>query len=1161
MPKLETPDDAAPQPPTSRKIPLPRNPRTPEEINAFFPPPSDAAPPQPPPPPPPPPPPAMTTTPGSGPRGQPLERTQQTGRRQTAPATVRSTGCATVRVSLAEACCGAGGGSSRVQLVDASCGAAAAAAGVARAGVPKLLPSPPPLGQLPRPPPPLTPPPPPPPPPPAWQVAWDEAAENGRWLIQHIEWQVPCRIQHIEWRPPPPSLTLRAAPQRVASMRSGFSGWCDAAARSTRAWLLLRQVRRIIEARAWRSWRTHVDKRTCNSVLLLRALAHIGARAISRAWRSWEVGLAAAHRVKRITCDAMLRRHQRELHWGFSLVRSHACQRTLRRAAFRRLRRAHDVHARAHSDVTVMARCAVAEWVARSLDAAWRGWRRWCEMAEGARAVSHAGLARRWAAWKATAEASKRRTGLLLRSLRSLCNVELRRGLCSWVQRAAELTLLRRGVAHLRCRELSRGWATWAAAAVERLAALALLAPAVGQFRHTAAARALRSWRAYALESERLRTLAARAVDPCARAWRHWIDHAIQGSRMRAAVYRARSCNLTRALNTWRHDLREIKRLRKVTGYIRSRGLGVWLAATDDRRRWVALVGRALAHLVHCGRARAWNALVAAAVERTRLLGLMQHLAHRVARRGAALAIVRWREALAELVDLGHARALVDAVLGTRLRAAVRAAWRVLARGRRRRCTLRGAFARFHSGYSRAAEDRGHRHRLLTQAVVLWLANSFARSWRSWRGRWSEAARARREYRRCVLRWASQHLSRGWMAWATATTERRRGRERVRVAILALTCLAQRRALNSWEAAHKADMRRRAALRIVDPRLRRMGAGFTRWFERAVQLGPIRRCLSRWRAQGHLRAWATWASTTEERHATLATLARALGHFRNRELSRGWATWAAAAVERQAAFALLAPAVGGQFCLARAFRSWRDAAGRLQVAAARLHRWVHHRLACGWRTWAASAAARREALALLCAAVGHLRSRQRGRAWRTWVVLQAARERLRLIATHLTVARAYRTWRLLLGPSYTMRLAAGRALHRAVARGFLEWLEWVAGAYRTLALASRSAGISPTAPRPPPSGDGGGRGRESGDGARGRRSKLSNGRRHGRVLRSDNGHRMVLTAPPPPPLASEDSNAPPHSRILASLVSSLAHDFAARSSVGRPTAHHTIHYI
>ena len=43
MPKLETPDDAAPQPPTSRKIPLPRNPRTPEEINAFFPPPSDAA--------------------------------------------------------------------------------------------------------------------------------------------------------------------------------------------------------------------------------------------------------------------------------------------------------------------------------------------------------------------------------------------------------------------------------------------------------------------------------------------------------------------------------------------------------------------------------------------------------------------------------------------------------------------------------------------------------------------------------------------------------------------------------------------------------------------------------------------------------------------------------------------------------------------------------------------------------------------------------------------------------------------------------------------------------------------------------------------------------------------------------------------------------------
>ena len=255
----------------------------------------------------------------------------------------------------------------------------------------------------------------------------------------------------------PRSSSLSGAPPASLSMASRSSTcWvspppCFARkARSTRAWLLLRQVRRIIEARAWRSWRTHVDKRTCNSVLLLRALAHIGARAISRAWRSWEVGLAAAHRVKRITCDAMLRRHQRELHWGFSLVRSHACQRTLRRAAFRRLRRAHDVHARAHSDVTVMARCAVAEWVARSLDAAWRGWRRWCEMAEGARAVE---LARRWAAWKATAEASKRRTGLLLRSLRSLCNVELRRGLCSWVQRAAELTLLRRGVAHLRCRD------------------------------------------------------------------------------------------------------------------------------------------------------------------------------------------------------------------------------------------------------------------------------------------------------------------------------------------------------------------------------------------------------------------------------------------------------------------------------------------------------------------------------------------------------------------------------------------------------------------------------------------------------------------------------------------------------------------------------------
>ena len=45
MPKLETPDDAAPQPPTPRKKILPGAPQ--EEINAFFPP-SDAAPPQPP---------------------------------------------------------------------------------------------------------------------------------------------------------------------------------------------------------------------------------------------------------------------------------------------------------------------------------------------------------------------------------------------------------------------------------------------------------------------------------------------------------------------------------------------------------------------------------------------------------------------------------------------------------------------------------------------------------------------------------------------------------------------------------------------------------------------------------------------------------------------------------------------------------------------------------------------------------------------------------------------------------------------------------------------------------------------------------------------------------------------------------------------------------
>ena len=49
MPKLETPDDPAPQPPTPRKKILPGAPQ--EEINAFFPP-SDAAPPQPPAPPP-----------------------------------------------------------------------------------------------------------------------------------------------------------------------------------------------------------------------------------------------------------------------------------------------------------------------------------------------------------------------------------------------------------------------------------------------------------------------------------------------------------------------------------------------------------------------------------------------------------------------------------------------------------------------------------------------------------------------------------------------------------------------------------------------------------------------------------------------------------------------------------------------------------------------------------------------------------------------------------------------------------------------------------------------------------------------------------------------------------------------------------------------------
>ena len=42
MPKLETPDDPAPQPPTPRKKILPGAPQ--EEINAFFPP-SDAAPP------------------------------------------------------------------------------------------------------------------------------------------------------------------------------------------------------------------------------------------------------------------------------------------------------------------------------------------------------------------------------------------------------------------------------------------------------------------------------------------------------------------------------------------------------------------------------------------------------------------------------------------------------------------------------------------------------------------------------------------------------------------------------------------------------------------------------------------------------------------------------------------------------------------------------------------------------------------------------------------------------------------------------------------------------------------------------------------------------------------------------------------------------------
>ena len=394
------------------------------------------------------------------------------------------------------------------------------------------------------------------------------------------------------------------------------------------------------------------------------------------------------------------------------------------------------------------------------------------------------------------------------------------------------------------------------------------------------------------------------------------------------------------------------------------------------------------------------------------------------------------------------------------------------------------------------------------------------------------------------------------MAWATATTERRRGRERVRVAILALTCLAQRRALNSWEAAHKADMRRRAALRIVDPRLRRMGAGFTRWFERAVQLGPIRRCLSRWRAQGHLRAWATWASTTEERHATLATLARALGHFRNRELSRGWATWAAAAVERQAAFALLAPAVGGQFCLARAFRSWRDAAGRLQVAAARLHRWVHHRLcADGGRGQRPRRRVARHSR--FCAQRSVIRAAGSADGRRTGCSTGGARAAaLDRHAPH--GGPRYRTWRLLLGPSYTMRLAAA-ARYTAPSRAAF-WSGRVGGRAIGRLPSPRARGHLPDRlVRRHPGMAAVAAARAATGRAVGGRSSLTEGDTGASSV--DNGHRMVLTAPPPPPLASEDSNAPPHSRILASLVSSLAHDFAARSSVGRPTAHHTIHYI
>ena len=492
-------------------------------------------------------------------------------------------------------------------------------------------------------------------------------------------------------------------------------------------------------------------------------------------------------------------------------------------------------------------------------------------------------------------------------------------------------------MAHLRHRALSRGWATWAAAAKEKQAAIALLARRAAT--SASAARGTRCGRGGSGAIDRGGRLRALAAAPRPAPWLGvecvGPRDAAASRRLRAAVRRSLDRDVARALNTWRAAAREWRALLDTTARWRlgprHRALRAWVGARDDAARATAMVTAALGRFASAGRGRAWGSWRAYCVARHAATALLRRAVTRLVHRRLASGWNTWAEAAVRRAAVG---------------------------------------------------------RLLRKAAAFFVHNDAARAVGSWRERASADKVTTAVLGRAIGH--LQHYGRGraWNAWVEAA-------ERRAVVVGRLLAVADRitrrgvgLALAQWR--RGARLRRwvlRPAARLYDVGLRRCGKAVNSWRARrrarAAAVGrrapPPPRPLA-WLGDvggGGLRTTGSARAPRAGRraHFRLADAGRALRRWRQRSAAKARRSM----LLRRGLMRLVA----SQF--ARAFCAWAAAATRRHADAARVRRWMWHRAARGTAD-VGGARGGEGALSVHRGAGAPPARRCLARAWKTWHV-------------------------------------------------------------------------------------------------------------------------------------------------------------------------------